>query len=90
MDKSNKEFTPNQELLKNLNWLYENDLNRFNFIKTLIECVANNNKISISMSLNEPTHTVTVIMGEYMYKEEFKTLEKARKLIGMVKSILNA
>lgn len=39
------------------------------------------------MSLNKTIHIVTVRFGDYFYKEEFKTLEKAMVLINMVKCV---
>ena len=86
---SYKIFEKNKELLKNLNWLYENDYERFNFIKTLISYGESDDKTSASVSLNDTAMTVTVEIGEYMYQEKFETLEKSHKLVAMIRSILS-
>lgn len=86
---SYKIFEKNKEFLKNLNWLYENDYERFNFIKTLISYGESDDKTSASVSLNDTAMTVTVEIGEYMYQEKFETLEKSHKLVAMIRSILS-
>lgn len=87
MNNLNKGFTPKEDLLRNLDWLYLNDINRFNFIKVLMESVVNKMPISISMSLNEDVHTISVIIGEYMHKEVFYTIERANSFIDMIRSV---
>lgn len=76
-----------QELFKNLEWLIQHDPKRFNFIEVFMKAVLNKESISVEMSLNKTIHIVTVRFGDYFYKKEFKTLEKAMVLINMVKCV---
>lgn len=80
MNNSNKEL-----LLRNLEWLYNHDLQKFNFLEAFMKAIVNNDPISVSMSLDSETHIVTVKMGEYMYKEKFDTLEEANEFIESMK-----
>lgn len=85
MNNQVKNLKSKKEILKDLDWLYKNDLNKYYFIKALVESASNKNKTSISMSLNKSTHSVKVRVGDYVYIDSFKTLEEAEKLIDMVK-----
>lgn len=87
MNNLNKEHGPKEELLRNLDWLYFNDINRFNFIEALMESVVNKMPVSISMSLNEDLHTISVKIGGYIYKEKFRTVERANNFIDMIRTI---
>lgn len=87
MSNQNKEITPKQELQRNLNWLYNHDIDKFYFIERLMTAAVEKEPISISMSLNEPTYIVKVKVGNYLYKDEFEKLEDAKVLIDMVETL---
>lgn len=81
----NRKFKPKKELFYDLTKLLEQNPEKFFFLEAFMKAIVNKEKISVSMSLNEDTHTVSVIMGEYSYKEAFKTLEDASNFIDNVK-----
>lgn len=87
MSNQNKEITPKQELQRNLNWLYNHDIDKSYFIERLMTAAVEKEPISISMSLNEPTYIVKVKVGNYLYKDEFEKLEDAKVLIDMVEAL---
>ncbi len=64
-----------------ITYLMKEDPDRLTFIKMFLSAIVNNEQIKVSMSLNKEAHTVSVLMGEYMYKEVFETPDEANSFI---------
>lgn len=77
--------------LEKLNWLYENDYERFEIIKALVSAVHEGKKITISKDLNTDTPTVSISLNrEYVYKHQCFSQEEASRLIDIVKALNNS
>lgn len=71
--------------LERLNWLYENDYERFKIIKALIRAVHDDKKITISKDLNTDTPVVSILINrKYVYKHQCFSEEEANRLIDIV------
>lgn len=75
------------ELVKNLDWLYKHNPNKYSFIIALIKCFETGESVRLSRDLNKENPSVTVYVGDYMYKEVFEDDESACDFVDFVKSI---
>lgn len=87
MNNSIRKFELNDKIMEALEYLYLNDIDKFNFMEALITALAKKEPITIDMSLNKPVYTVKVKAGKYLYKDEFKTIEEANNFIDMIKAL---
>lgn len=79
------DFTPKQQLMRNLDWLYCHDKDKFLFVKRFMSAIKNKETILVEMSLNNKIYSITVRFRDYEYKEDFDNLEKAMVLVNMIK-----
>ena len=79
-------FKLNKELLDNLTKLREDSPEKFFFLETFMKAIVNKEQIKVSISLDD-TNTVSVTMGEYIYKELFSTFEEANSFIDNIRNI---
>lgn len=71
--------------LERLNWLYENDYERFKVIEAFINAVHYNKEITIMKEANTDTPVVSILIGgDYIYKHKCYSEEEADKLIDIV------
>ncbi|MEG2415907.1 MAG: hypothetical protein RR942_13850 [Romboutsia sp.] len=78
MNNPKEKFEPKKEILESLNKLLEENPDKFCFLKEVLTSIINREKIEISMKVNEDTSEVLVSNGEYMYKQKFDSIEKAK------------
>lgn len=80
-------LTQREEFERGMSWLYRNKLEEFYFIDAVIKATVNKEYICVEMVSSKDNHTVTVSIGDYVYKREYKNIEDAMVLVNMVSSL---
>lgn len=77
--------------LGRLNWLHENDYERFKIIEALISAVHGGKKITMSKDLNTDTPVVSIMVNrEHVYSHQCSSEEEANRLIKAVMQLNKA